>query len=81
MTKKGRVTRKFKMAFPAKVLGDPIMYTLAHDLNVVPNICRGRITDKTAWLEVEIEGKEKNIDMALKYLAEKGVGSEEIVSK
>lgn len=80
MRKKTSMTRKFKMTFPSIVLGDPVMYTLAHDINVVPNICRGRITDKSAWLEVELAGKPANIETALAYLTEKGVKFEEITS-
>lgn len=77
MAKKKPVVRRFKMTFPSEILGEPIMHKLSHDLNIVPNISRGRITDKNAWLEVEMEGAQKNIDKALVYLAERGIVVEE----
>ena len=73
MAKEARQSVKVKLTFPAKVLGDPIIHTLSHDFDVVPNILRGRITDKNAWLEVEMIGAAKNLERARKFLAERGV--------
>ena len=73
MASHGRRTLKFKLTFPEKVLGDPIIHTLSHDFDVVPNILRGRITDKNAWLEVELIGTDKNLEKARKFLVERGV--------
>ena len=69
----GKQTLKLKLTFPEKVLGDPIIYTISHDFDVVPNILRGRITDKNAWLEVEMIGSGKNLERARKFLEERGV--------
>lgn len=71
--KESQKSVRFKMTFPEKILGEPVIHKLSHDMNVVPNIMRGRITEKNAWLEVELVGTAKNIDKALKYLAERGV--------
>ena len=73
MAKETTRTARFKMTFPERILGEPIMHKLSRDLNVVPNIMRGRITEKNAWLEVEIVGTQKNIDKAVRYLADKDV--------
>ena len=64
---------RVKMTFPEKVLGEPIVHKLSHDHDVVPNILRGRITEKNAWLEVELVGSPKNVEKALQYLSERGV--------
>lgn len=72
MAKDSKVAR-FKMTFPEKTIGEPIIYKLSHDLDVQPNILRGRITEKSAWLELELIGAQKNIDKALKFLADRGV--------
>lgn len=68
-----RKTLRFKMTFPQKIVGEPIMTKLSHDFSVTYNMMRGRISEKGAWLEVELAGVEKNIDKALKYLGERGV--------
>jgi ABC-type methionine transport system ATPase subunit len=73
MASNARRTLKFKLTFPEKVLGDPIIHTLSKDFDVIPNILRGRITDKNAWLEVEMIGTEKNLERARKFLADRGV--------
>jgi ABC-type methionine transport system ATPase subunit len=64
---------KLKLTFPEKILGDPIIHTLSKDFDVVPNILRGRITGKNAWLEIEMIGTDKNIERARKFLADRGV--------
>jgi ABC-type methionine transport system ATPase subunit len=71
-------TIRFKMSFPAKVIGDPLIHTLSRDFNVVPNILRGRIAEKNAWLEVELSGPAKNVDKALAFLRERGVAIEKL---
>ena len=68
-----RKSLKLKLTFPEKILGDPIIHTLSHDFDVVPNILRGRITGKNAWLEVEMIGLDKNLERARKYLTDRGV--------
>jgi ABC-type methionine transport system ATPase subunit len=73
MASSARRSLKLKLTFPEKVLGDPIIHTLSKDFDVVPNILRGRITDKNAWLEVEMIGAEKNIEKARKFLEDRGV--------
>ena len=72
-SKESKKSEKFKMTFPAKIVGEPIMTKLSHDFGVSYNMIRGRITDKGAWLDVELLGAKKNIDHALDFLKERGV--------
>ncbi len=69
---------KYKMTFPEKMIGDPVLYQLSQSLGVVPNILRGRITEKDAWLEVELTGVEEKIGEAVKFLGEQGVSIEKL---
>ena len=71
--KESRKSEKFKMTVPAKIVGEPIMTKLSHDFGVSYNMIRGRITDKGAWLDVELLGAKKNIERALEFLKERGV--------
>jgi ABC-type methionine transport system ATPase subunit len=68
-----RVSLRFEMSFPSKVIGDPLIHTLSAGFRVVPNILRGRITNKGAKLEVEITGAASKIQKAVKYLESRGV--------
>ena len=72
-SKETKKSEKFKMTFPAKIVGEPIMTKLSHDFGVAYNMIRGRITDKGAWLDVELIGLKKNIERALGFLSERGV--------
>ncbi len=69
---------KYKMTFPEKMIGDPVLYQLSQDLGVAPNILRGRNTEKDAWLEVELIGPEENIGKAITFLGERGVTIEKL---
>ena len=71
--KDSKKSEKFKMTVPAKIVGEPIMTKLSHDFGVSYNMIRGRITDKGAWLDVELLGTAKNIERARVFLKERGV--------
>jgi hypothetical protein len=71
--KEAKKTIRCKMTFPQKVVGQPVMHKLWSDFKVVSNTMRGRITEKGAWLEVELVGSPKSLDAALKFLGEHGV--------
>lgn len=71
-------TFRFKMTFPQKIVGEPIMTKLSNEFSVAYNMMRGRISEKGAWLEVELAGAEKNVEKALKYLGERGVTVQKI---
>ncbi len=66
-------TARFRLEFPKKILGEPVIHRLSRHHDVVPNIVRGKITVKNAWLEVELQGSRKSIDRALQYLGKQGV--------
>ena len=78
MVKTAQKSTRYRMTFPEQMLGEPIIYKISHDFEVIPNIMRGRITDKSAYLEVELVGTPKNTDKALKYLADHGVTVQKI---
>lgn len=81
MVKESIVTRRFKLVFPSDSLGEPFIYKLSRNMDVIPNIIRGRVTDKEAWLEVDVQGKEKHINKAMEFLRERGVAVKQVKSK
>jgi ABC-type methionine transport system ATPase subunit len=72
------MTRKIFMTFPQEVLGEPLIYTLARDYNVVPNIQGATITDEMGMMAMILEGEPDEIDRAVAYLKSKGVIIESI---
>lgn len=73
-------SRLFKMSFPQKLVSEPIMHKISSEFKVVPNIIRGRITEKGAALDVRLTGAPKALDQALAYLAAQGVGVQPLES-
>jgi ABC-type methionine transport system ATPase subunit len=71
--REAKKSRLYKMSFPQKLVSEPIMHKLSSEFKVVPNIIRGRITEKGATLDVRLTGAAKALDLALAYLAEQGV--------
>ncbi|HEX7897721.1 MAG TPA: NIL domain-containing protein [Planctomycetota bacterium] len=67
-------SRLFKMSFPQKLVSEPIMHRISSEFKVIPNIIRGRITEKGATLDVRLTGSPKSLADALAYLADQGVG-------
>lgn len=78
MAKQTEKSQKFKMTFPKKVVGEPIVQRLSEEMNVSANILRGRVTDKSGWMEVEITGAPESIREALKHLDSIGVKVQEL---
>ena len=67
-------SRLYKMSFPQKLVSEPIMHKISSEFKVIPNIIRGRITEKGAALDVRLTGSPKALADALAYLAAQGVG-------
>jgi hypothetical protein len=74
--REAKKTLRCRMTFPKKVVGQPVMHKLWTDYKVVSNTIRGRITEKGAWLEVDLIGAPKALESALAYLATEGVSVE-----
>lgn len=69
---------RFRITGSGRLRSEPILHRLSRDCGVVPNILRGRITPKGAWLEVELAGPRKNVEKALKFLGARGASVREL---
>ena len=71
--------RKYFCTFPQALIKEPIIsHTLNAEFGVIPNIRAASITEQIAMVAVEIEGELKKIELAVKYLRDRGVTVEEI---
>ena len=60
-SKESRKSEKFKMTFPAKIVGEPIMTKLSHDFGVsyngpIPGATGGVVVSEKVAITIEIEG-------------------------
>lgn len=44
------------LVFPQKLIKKPVIYTMANEYNVVPNIRRARVTEKVGEVTLELSG-------------------------
>ena len=75
-----RVAHKVVLHFPAAVTGQPVIYRLSRDYDLVFNILRASIGPQEEGLMVlELSGEEADYRRATDYLAEKGIRLQPLV--
>ena len=66
-------TRHLRLTFPENQVTQPVIYHLATDHNVVPNIRRANIENHFGWMVVEVTGTTESLADAEQYLASLGI--------
>ena len=66
-------TRHLRLTFPENQVTEPVIYHLATDHNVVPNIRRANIENHFGWMVVEVTGTTESLADAEQYLASLGI--------
>jgi molybdopterin synthase sulfur carrier subunit len=69
----GTMKRRVKLTFPQHLVKEPIIFTMAKNYGVMPNIRRARVTDTVGEMILELEGTEENLEKALNALQNQGV--------
>lgn len=67
------VTRRIICGFPQEVIQEPLLYNLAKDFNVIPNIRGASITESQGSMQLELQGEAEEINRVISYLRERGV--------
>ncbi len=71
--------KRVMFTFPQELIKEPIIYTLSHQFNVIPNIRRADISDDKGWVVLELEGKEKAIEDGIVWVISKGVRVDPVI--
>lgn len=66
-------TRHLRLTFPENQVTEPVIYHLATDHNVVPNIRRANIENHFGWMVVELTGSSEALAQARAYLESLGI--------
>ncbi|MFQ5580209.1 MAG: NIL domain-containing protein [Nitrospiria bacterium] len=64
---------KVHITFPEDKIRNPIIYDLGKEFNLVTNIRRADVTEKTGWVDLELTGETAEIERAIEALKGKGV--------
>lgn len=66
-------TRHLRLTFPENQVTEPVVYHLATDHGVVPNIRRANIENHFGWMVIELSGEPADLDSAEAYLSSLGI--------
>jgi ABC-type methionine transport system ATPase subunit len=66
------------LIFPQNLIREPVVYRMAKQFDVMPNIRRARVTDKIGEMVLELESSQENLEKAIEYLKNAGVTVEPV---
>lgn len=64
---------RIHLTFPDIESRKPVIYEMGKTYNVITNIRRADMTEKTGWMDLEISGSDVDIDKAIDYLKSKKI--------
>jgi len=74
------MTRKqLTLIFPQHLIKEPVIYMMAKEFDLVPNIRRAKVTESYGEVTLEVEGSEEILKKAIAFLENKGVKVEPVV--
>jgi ABC-type methionine transport system ATPase subunit len=62
------------LVFPQHLIKEPAIWKIGKEFEVVTNIRRANVTKEFGWVDLELDGEIEEIEKAMDYLKEKGVG-------
>lgn len=68
--------KRVKLTFPQRLIKEPVIFTMARQFNIMPNIRRARVTETVGEMVLELEGSPEDLDKGIDWLREKGVDVE-----
>jgi hypothetical protein len=66
------------LTYPSKLIKEPVLYRVAKDFKLVPNIRKARVTETTGEVLVDFSGKEEDLKKGLNYLTGLGITVKEV---
>ena len=70
--------RRVMLTFCPEVSSEPIIYNIGQQFNLVTNIHRADATEDRGWIELEVEGEEKDIEAGIAWVISRGVRADPI---
>ena len=65
--------RRVRLTYLDHMIRQPVIYQMGRDFEVITNIRRVDIQENIAWVILELEGEEAEIDTALNWVRSLGV--------
>lgn len=71
-------TKRIKLIFPQELIKEPVIFTMAKQFDVMPNIRRAKVSESVGEVVLELEGSDKNLEAGIAYLRDRGVRIEPV---
>src|SRR5712691_6598552 len=65
--------RKVMLKYPEQLIKEPVLFRMAKDFDVMPNIRRARVTETIGEIVAELDGAPENLEHGVRYLEQEGV--------
>ena len=65
--------KQVTLIFPQHLIKEPVIYMMAKEYEVIPNIRRAKVTDQVGEVTLELEGSEEGLKKAVVFLEKKGI--------
>ena len=65
--------KRVRLTFPQNLIKEPVIFTMARQFNIVPNIRRARVTETVGEMILELDGTEEDLEKGMQWLREKGL--------
>ncbi len=65
--------RRLALSFPADLLSEPVIYIISQQFNLVTNIRRAEIVEDSGWIDLEVEGTDKDIEDGISWAISRGI--------
>jgi ABC-type methionine transport system ATPase subunit len=66
-------TRKVMLKYPELLIKEPVLFRMAKEFDVMPNIRRARVTETIGEIVAELDGAPENLQRGIDYLQQEGV--------
>ena len=64
---------RFHLTVPEHLISEPVIHRVGKDFDLVTNIRRANIEERSAWVILEMDGADEDIARAVAWLAEQGL--------
>jgi len=65
--------RRVMFTFQPETSAEPIIYNIGQQFHLVTNIHRANAAEDRGWIELELEGEERNIEAGIGWAVSRGV--------
>jgi ABC-type methionine transport system ATPase subunit len=71
--------KQVTLIFPQHLIKEPVVYMMAKQFEVMPNIRRAKVTESVGEMTLELEGTDEHIQQGVVFLEKKGIKVEPVV--